>query len=164
MRKITLALLCLLAIAQPLNAAIPDIRARAGEYFSAYSERRDFDRFMSFYADNATLEDMVYGSELAGKAAIRDFFNWPEGSFRLTRGDRVLVVQKQVVEGNTVVTEGYFNAFEYQGQPLGPWRFVIWLEFDKQGKISRQVDWINYTPKEQFTGGADLNRKLAPSS
>ncbi|MEM7586912.1 MAG: hypothetical protein AAF560_26210, partial [Acidobacteriota bacterium] len=49
-------------------------------------------------------------------------------------------------EGRTAVARGYFTAFTFDGQPLGPWRFMIALEFSGAGLIQRQEDFINYPP------------------
>ncbi len=57
----------------------------------------------------------------------------------------------------TALVRGRFNAFLYHGQQLGPWRFLMVLKFDEQGKISYQQDWINYTPKSEYTTGHNLN-------
>jgi hypothetical protein len=56
-----------------------------------------------------------------------------------------------------VVAQGYFKPFSYDGKSFGPWRFVIILEFNDDGKIVREIDWINYTPRENFLGGKDIN-------
>jgi len=132
----------------------------ARDYFSVYAARTEFDRFMSFYAENAQLEDIIYGNFLQNKSGIREFLNWDRGSYRVLGGKNALIVTAQYVDGNTVVTEGYFSAFEYDGKTLGPWLFVIVLEFNHENKIVRQTDWINYTPRESFLGGENRNDKI----
>jgi hypothetical protein len=131
------------------------------DYFSVYSQRTDFERFMAFYADNAQFNDIIYGNSLKNKAEIKDFLAWGKGEFSILSGDRVLTVTKQVLGQNTAITEGYFHAFSYDGQKLGPWLFVIIQEFDATHKIIKQTDWINYTPKEHFLGGKNMNEYLS---
>lgn len=104
------------------------------EYYTVYSERTDFERFMAFYDDQAQLE------VLAGKP--------------------VLTLSKHVIDGRNVITEGYFNQFKYNGQVLGPWLFVIVHQFNDKNKIIKQTDWINYTPRKQFLGGKNMNQGL----
>ena len=42
-------------------------------YLNTYQQRDDFHQFMAFYAQDAVLEDMVYGHRAEGKSAISDF-------------------------------------------------------------------------------------------
>ena len=104
------------------------------EYYTVYSERTDFERFMAFYDDQAQLEVL----------AIKP----------------VLTISKHVIDGRNVITEGYFNQFKYNGQVLGPWLFVIVHQFNDKNKIIKQTDWINYTPRKQFLGGKNMNQGL----
>ena len=147
--------LCLQSHATELNNA--HLRQLAADYFNTYSQRLNFDRLMSFYADDALLEDVIYGHRAEGKMAIREFLDWGRGDFKLLQGSKILTIEQQVFGPNRVVTEGYFHRFSYQGKPLGPWRFIITLKFNSEGKISQHTDWINYTPREEFLGGKNLN-------
>ena len=134
-----------------------NIKPVVKDYFTVYAQRQDFDKLLSFYDEKAQLEDLVYGHHAKSKTDIEQFFAWNDGKFALVKPGPALVIQKQVFEGNKVATEGYFTEFTYDGQQMGPWRFLIWLEFNSSGKIIRHVDWINYTPKENFIGGQNLN-------
>ncbi|MEM1207428.1 MAG: nuclear transport factor 2 family protein [Acidobacteriota bacterium] len=122
-------------------------------YFEIYKERSDFDRFMDFYADGASLTDVVYGNELQGKDAIRSFFDWNRGDFKVATPGPILTVEQHIASGDVVITRGVFEPFEFGGQALGPWRFIIVQELNAEGKIIRQEDWINYTPKKILIGG-----------
>ena len=134
------------------------------EYFSVYSKRNDFERFISFYAENATFEDIVYGNTFKNKIQIKEFLNWNKGKFELPNGTRALTVTKQVIDNNIAVTEGYFHQFSYNGQKLGPWLFVIIQEFNENNKIISQTDWINYTPRKNFLGGKNMNDTILQQS
>lgn len=129
----------------------------AKDYFNVYSQRIDFERLMSFYDENARFEDIIYGNNLEDKTAIRAFLAWDKGEFKVLSSERALTVTKQVFWQKMVVTEGYFHKFSYDGQELGPWLFVIIQEFNAQNKIIKQTDWINYTPREAFLGGVNMN-------
>lgn len=129
----------------------------AQQFFQHYAKREDFVTFMSFYAEHAQLIDVVYGHHAQSKTEIRQFLDWQRGEFVLLKGDNILTVSKQTSQANTVITQGYFHRFSYNGEIMGPWLFSIILEFDNNHKIIKQTDWINYTPRENFLGGKDVN-------
>ncbi|MDP2562213.1 nuclear transport factor 2 family protein [Psychrobium sp. 1_MG-2023] len=135
------------------------LKAVSEEYFSVYATRTDLKRLMSFYAEDAQLFDIIYGNHLEGQKQISDFFAWDQGQFKLIDGNRVLTVTQHIVDKDTVVTEGVFNAFEFNGQTMGPWLFIIIQKFDVNNKIIKQTDWINYTPRSQFLGGKNMNQQ-----
>ncbi len=114
----------------------------ATRYFEHYATRSDFAGFMSYYAENAILEDLVYGDRKVGRDAIRRFFDWGNSDFDGHSPN--LKVESMVIQGQQAVARGYFNSFSFKGQKMGPWYFVIWLEFDAQNKIKHQIDFINY--------------------
>jgi hypothetical protein len=130
------------------------------DYYSVYSQRNDFERLMTFYADNAQFEDIIYGNSFNNKIEIKNFLAWNKGEFKALSGESILTVTKQVVQQNTAITEGYFHKFSYDGQKLGPWLFVIIQEFNTNHKIIKQTDWINYTPRNNFLGGKNMNEQL----
>jgi len=130
------------------------------DYFSVYSQRNDFERLISFYAEDAIFEDIIYGNLLKNKTGIKNFLAWDKGEFKVLSGPEILSITKQVVGENHAVTEGFFHGFSYDGQQLGPWLFVIIQEFDSSNKIIKQTDWINYTPREKFFGGKNMNKEL----
>lgn len=129
------------------------------DYYHTYAERQDFEGFMDYYADEALLEDVVYGHVAHGREQIRGFFNWENNDFRLT-GDVALVVKEMTIDKNTVITSGYFTPFYFSGDSLGPWRFIIKHRFNDAGKIIYQTDWINYTPRSMLEGGKNLNELI----
>jgi len=157
-----LLVFCLLFLTSCSSSAQHSTSAKeiAHAYFKVYEQRTDFSEFMSFYDQNVQFEDMVYGVSSSTKNDLKEFFDWSRGNFSVVGGKPSLVVNKLVVEGNCVVASGYFNQFNYNEAEMGPWRFIITLEFNDAGKIIRQTDWINYTPRKNFLGGENLNQKL----
>jgi len=129
-------------------------------YFSTYKQRKDFQKFMSFYAQEAELMDVIYGIHQKGKSEVRRFLDWHQGEFELLAGSEILTITGQVISENQVVTEGYFHKFRYNGKEMGPWLFVMTQEFNKELKIVKQTDWINYTPRESFLGGQNMNESI----
>jgi ketosteroid isomerase-like protein len=132
----------------PMHSDAVSTAERAKAYFSVYAARQDFHRFMTFYADNAQLHDVIYGYSAHGKSDIAAFFAWDRGDFSTVASGPILQVTRQVVSGDQVITTGQFNQFHYNGQKLGPWEFVIWQQYSADGLILQQQDWINYSPKK----------------
>ena len=163
MKYVCLFIALLLTGCQSTSSLNTDLQKISQQYFSVYAKRQDFAALMAFYADNATFDDMIYGNQLTNKQQISDFLNWHQGDFTISPDLPVLEITSQVISGKEVVTQGYFNAFTYNGHPMGPWHFVIWQQFNPQGLITAQTDWINYTPRADFLGGKNLNLQL-PSS
>ena len=130
------------------------------DYFDTYSKREDFNKFMTYYADNAQFEDIIYGNSFNSKVEISNFLEWNKGEFKILNGNKALTVTRHTFGVNTAITEGFFHTFSYDGQKLGPWLFVITQEFDSNNKIIRQTDWINYTPRVDFLGGKNMNDEL----
>lgn len=129
-------------------------------YFDIYSKREDFNKFMTYYADNAQFKDIIYGNSFKNKVAIGNFLNWNKGEFKILNGNSALTVTRHTFGKNTAITEGFFHAFSYDGEKLGPWLFIITQEFDYNNKIIQQTDWINYTPRGNFLGGKNMNDEL----
>jgi ketosteroid isomerase-like protein len=121
-------------------------RQRVEAYFEICAERKDSAAFLDFFAEDAVVEDIVNGDLVEGQEAIGQFFNWSNPHVERLES-RALVVRSLVVEGNEAVAHGYFTRFRYDGRELGPWRFVIWLVLDPEGRILRRTDFIHY-PQE----------------
>ncbi|MDC8004006.1 lipocalin-like domain-containing protein [Aureisphaera galaxeae] len=129
------------------------IRKRVSGYFETYQERKDFSSFMEYYDDSIVLIDIINGDSIAGKEALSNFFNWHNPSLK-GLSDDALIVETQTIEGNRVVTSGYFTEFEWNDTKFEAMDFIIVHVFNDDFKIIEQIDWINYpqnllTPKNQ---------------
>lgn len=161
MRAIAILFLLLLILGCQSNKSSPAQawQEQVHAYLNTYQQRDDFHQFMAFYAQDAVLEDMVYGHRAEGKLAIRDFFAWPNNPVKVINEQPLFSVTSLHFDNtsSTALVRGRFNAFLYDGHRLGPWRFLMVLKFNEQGKIRYQQDWINYTPKSQYMTGDNLN-------
>ena len=117
------------------------------EYFATYSTRKDFSRFMSFYSENAVLDDVIYGARFEGKDSIAHFFDWNYGAVEFDTTKGFVQINKMAVGQNFASVEGKFAPFKLQGQQNQAWRFTTWLTFNKDNKIILHVDYIDY-PRE----------------
>jgi len=77
-RLVTLFLFSLIIGSFAIQASSPkNLEFIVADYFSTYSERKNyknFKKFMSFYAENAVVDDLVYGHLASGKNEIKVFF------------------------------------------------------------------------------------------
>ncbi|PWL37570.1 hypothetical protein DKG77_14780 [Flagellimonas aquimarina] len=113
------------------------------EYYETYQDRNDFEKFLGFYDEKIVLEDIINADRIVGKKALEDFFDWNDPGYKKIAAD-ALVIYEQTIEGNRVVTSGYFNEFLWGGNTFEAMHFVTILTFNRSGKIIKQVDWINY--------------------
>ena len=121
----------------------PDIEAIVSNYYKTYGKRTDFKAFLDFYDEDMVLEDIIFGERVEGKEGFAEFLDWENPLF--TKKDSVvLVVEQQVIQGYEVVTQGYFTPFRWGDISVGNMHFTTFLTFNKEGKIIRHVDWINY--------------------
>jgi hypothetical protein len=151
-----LALILVLFFIGAFCSAEADTQGAVNEYFDTYAHRKDFDKFMAFYTKQAILKDVVYGVELHGRKEIRNFFDWSRGEFKTVSPGPILRITSHVISSNIAISRGIFEEFDYNKERLGPWEFVIWQEFNDSGKIVRQDDWINYSPKKILIGTQDV--------
>ena len=143
----------LLLFSLSFNAlALSDYKQIAEEFFQVYKERKQFDKFLTFYAKGMKFEDVYYRIKLTDKNQFSEFYDWHKGDFDRLDNQHILRLDNLVIEGNQAVAKGEFLRFGYNGKKMGPWPFVIWLEFDQHGKIVKQQDWINYSQVDSKKG------------
>ena len=113
------------------------------DFYSVYSERKDLDQFLSYYAEDAVLEDIINGDRIEGKEALRVFFDWSNPGFKAL-AKNTLVVEDIITSQNQAVVKGYFTPFGWGEETFEAMYFTTILTFNDADKISKQVDWINY--------------------
>ncbi|MGH1366338.1 MAG: hypothetical protein ACRBF0_22450 [Calditrichia bacterium] len=77
------------------------------------------------------------------KAALAEFFNWDNPGFKKIEV-QALIITEQIIDGKKVTTKGYFTPFKWGEARFETMHFTTLLTFNEQGKIIKQVDWINY--------------------
>lgn len=127
------------------------VHAVASEYFSTFSERKDWNKLLSFYRDDMTFEDVLLQIQLDSLWQFERFYNWPDTGFhKLTPDQEHLAIESLVTNDSVAVVRGHLNPFYYYGELVdAEWgmEFTIWLYFDEEFKIKRQVDWFEYDDK-----------------
>lgn len=113
------------------------------DYYKAFNERQDLEKFMSFYDKSIILEDMINGDRIIGIEALRSFFDWDNPDFKSMSANS-LIVSEKIIEENKAVVKGYFTRFKWNQAEFEAMHFTTILTFDESGKIVKQVDWINY--------------------
>jgi len=126
------------------------VRETATAYFSTFSERKDWDKLLSFYRSDLQFQDIALHLELDSLWQFERFYNWPDTGFqKLSPEQQHLAIESLVVQDSTAVVRGHLNPFKYYGALIdSDWgmEFTIWLYFDENLKIARQVDWFEYDP------------------
>ena len=113
------------------------------EFYSVYSERQDFEKFIEFYNEDIVLEDIITGERIEGKENLKSFFDWNNPDFELLEKTS-LVVSDIIIDRKKAVIKGYFTKFSWGGYEFDAMHFTTLLTFNESGKIIHQVDWINY--------------------
>lgn len=151
---VALAVMLLLAVyTLPVQAESPSeaqVRAWSETYFKRYAARADWPGFMDQFAEDLDFLDPIAGIALESRATFEQFYFWPDPAFsKHPEYPRTLVLEELIVQDNRGIGAGYFTPFRYNGTTFGdrePMRFTIWLEWDADGKIVAQTDWIAYPP------------------
>ena len=121
-------------------------RETALAYFETYQHREDWDSLLSFYREDIQFKDANLGYETQGIEAFKEFYNWPDTSFRKIVDDQQhLVLETMMVQDSIVVGSGQLNPF-FWNNDLQEWPddFTIWLYFDENMRIYKQIDWVHY--------------------
>lgn len=123
----------------------------ADDYIQRYQERSDFKSFMDLYSEKVLFEDIILGYQSHNKRELAEFFNWEDPAFQKEH-QATFEVSTLNIDANKIMIQGHFNSFKWKDKSYGPMKFVTLLELDKNGKIERHTDWINYPfdllPKE----------------
>ncbi len=163
MRKVIYLVLitCFLQACQDPNTTTTESASR---FFELYKDRTDWQGFQDLYAEDAVFEDVIFRFNY-NKEDFITFYNWPDPLLKKHPDyPEALVLEELVVSDNNAVGRGYFTPFYYgdvlydQAENM---RFTMWLEFNKEGLITKHIDWIEYPP--EFVISA-MNRHLAADS
>lgn len=143
---LVLGLVGLIACESPEQRRGQRTRETALAYFETYQQREDWDSLLTFYRDDILFKDANLSYEVRGIEAFKDFYNWPDTSFRkIVHEQKHLVLETMMVQDSVVVGRGRLNPFFWNNE-LQEWPedFTIWLYFDENMKIYRQIDWVRY--------------------
>ena len=141
---------CVEKPSSPLSDRSQKVEQKARAFFKTFADRNDWDTFCSFYREDMTFSDIMLQLELDSLWQFKRFYNWDgEGdNFRkLTPDQEHVTIESLVVNDSTAVMTGHFNPFYYYDELIEPetgMAATIWLFFDENLKIKRQIDWIEY--------------------
>ncbi|MEO1260490.1 MAG: hypothetical protein AAFZ15_16965 [Bacteroidota bacterium] len=128
------------------------IETTARDFFKTFADRQDWDRLCSFYREDLEFEDISLQLKLDSLWQFKRFYKWDEegGNFKkLTPDQEHLTLYSLVANDSIAVARGRVNPFYYYGEMIDvEWgmEFTIWLYFDENLKIKKQVDWMEYGP------------------
>ncbi|MDH3648247.1 MAG: hypothetical protein OEQ53_01105 [Saprospiraceae bacterium] len=128
------------------------VEQKALEFFATFADRSDWDQFCSFYRTDLEFDDIILQLHLDSLWKFKRFYRWDEEGDRfekLSPDQEHLTVHSLVVNDSIAVGKGHVNPFYYDGVLLDiDWgmEFTIWLHFDQDLKIMKQIDWFEYDP------------------
>ena len=122
----------------------------AKAYFSTFAERNDWEKFCSFYKEDMEFEDIILQLKLDSLWQFKRFYNWQgdgDNFQKLSPEQDHLILESLVANDSVAVGKVSFQPFYYYGKKIEPeWGMAgtIWLYFDRNLKIRKQIDWIEY--------------------
>ena len=121
----------------------------AENFFNTYMIREDWEEFLSYYADTLKFEDAVLQVSLDGLESFMEFYDWPNPDFQKHPDyPRIFELKDLVVDSNIAIGRGVFAPFYWKGilyEMEWDASFTMWLYYNEDGKIIRQIDWIEYS-------------------
>ena len=126
------------------------VELKAKDYFATFAERKDWDKLCSFYRDDVVFDDIMLQLHLDSLWQLKRFYKWDEegNNFRkLTPDQDHLTIYSLVVNDSLAIGYGRINPFYYYERLIDvEWGMnaAFWLYFDKDYKIKKQIDWIEY--------------------
>ncbi len=164
-RKSTFRLLLILAFAgnqlacqqqernkTPLQTRSQLVAQRAETFFATFAQRADWQKFCSFYREDLVFDDITLQIHLDSLWQFKRFYDWENETdvFRkLTPEQEHLTVETLIANDSVAVARGHLNPFYYRDQLVDvEWGmdFTIWIYFDENLQIRKQIDWIEYDP------------------
>ena len=136
---------------KPLRQA--QVQQVAKDFFQTFAERQDWEKFCSFYREDLIFDDIILQIHLDSLWKFKRFYKWDEegGHFQKLSPDQAhITIDDLLVNDSVAVGRGRVNPFYYYGELIEPvWGMeaTFWLYFDKDLKIKRQIDWIEYNPE-----------------
>ncbi len=117
-------------------------------FFQTYSQRKEVDKMISFYAKDFHYENIGFESETDDpKFLYEEFYGWKDPAF-LYKSDKTISIEEIVSNDSTIVATGTTMPYSYNGKEVEGTGFVIWLDLDKDLKIKKQTDWFDYPMEE----------------
>lgn len=123
------------------------VEESAIKFFELYKARDDWQGFQDLYAEDMVFEDVIFQYTF-NKEEFINFYNWPDSLLaKHLDYPEALVLEDLALTDSSAVGRGHFNPFYYAGvlyDDKEHARFTMWLYFDKEGKITKHIDFIEY--------------------
>jgi hypothetical protein len=128
------------------------VEQRAVDFFGTFSDRKDWDKLCAFYRADLQFEDVLLQLQLDSLWQFKRFYKWDEEGDRfqkLSPEQPHLTITSLISNDSMAVARGRINPFYYDGYLIDTdWGmdFTIWVYFDDDLQISKQIDWMEYSP------------------
>ncbi|MCT6869763.1 hypothetical protein [Apibacter sp.] len=136
------------------------------EFYKIYAQRDDAKKLMSFYSDSQPKwVDAVSQSLIEGKNNILEMYetSWKDKNFKKHQDYPESIIINEIVSNDSIVAvSGRYNPYYYNEKLIPEMNFTSWIYFDKEGKIKKQIEWMQYTLNDlkdiiNFKQNAEIN-------
>lgn len=128
------------------------VEQKAQDFFDTFAERTDWEKLCSFYREDMVFQDITLQLHLDSLWKFKRFYRWDEEGDqfqKLSPDQKHLSIYSLVADEEVAVARGRVNPFYYGGTLIDvEWgmEFTIWLYFDEDLNIIKQIDWMEYDP------------------
>lgn len=117
----------------------------AEDFYQTYADRKDLNKLMGFYSESTTYIDAVPQINIEGKENIQNQYNWTDPSYKIhPQFPKTVKINQMISNDSIVIVSGIYNPYYYNGKLINKMQFNSWLYFNKDGKIEKQVEWVQY--------------------
>lgn len=138
--------------AAPEPSRAEQVEERAQDFFDTFADRTDWEKLCSFYQEDMRFHDVTLQLHLDSLWKFKRFYQWDQEGDRfqkLSPDQQHLAVESLLANDSVAVARGRVNPFYYDGYLIDTeWGmdFTIWLYFDEDLQITKQIDWMEYDP------------------
>ncbi len=121
----------------------------AREFYEVYANRENVDKLMEFYSSSdPQWIDAVAQSVVEGRENIKNRYQyeWSDEKYKKHMSyPKAVQIETLLANDSIVAVSGKYNPYYYNGNLVNEMKFTSWLYFDKEGKIKKQIEWVQYS-------------------
>ncbi|MDR1876212.1 MAG: hypothetical protein LBQ84_01165 [Flavobacteriaceae bacterium] len=119
------------------------------EFYNICADRKDVNKLIELYSDsNPQWIDAVARSLVEGKENIKSLYeaSWEDNNYKKHQDyPKTIALEEILANDSVVVVSGQYNPYYYNGNLVAETKFTAWLYFNKDGKIKKHIEWMQYS-------------------